>query len=125
MCILIMSDTDCFLPVLVQFREGNVPGESKKITYKELLQEVCKFANVLKDKGRNCAFIVNSAHTHSYQIGELGNEINYEITCPFHQQCQAIEGYEYCSVWIILCVAAMFPKSLTYLMAFPVRSAHY
>ena len=37
----------------VQFREGNLPGDNKQITYCELLKEVCKFANVLKDKGRD------------------------------------------------------------------------
>ena len=37
--------------VLTQHREGNFPGDSKQITYSELLSEVCKFANVLKDKG--------------------------------------------------------------------------
>lgn len=37
----------------VQFREGNFPGDNKQITYCELLKEVCKFANVLKDKGRD------------------------------------------------------------------------
>lgn len=31
--------------------EGNFPGDNKQITYSELLKEVCKFANVLKDKG--------------------------------------------------------------------------
>ena len=31
--------------------EGNEPDESKKITYRELHTEVCKFANVLKAKG--------------------------------------------------------------------------
>jgi len=31
--------------------EGNDPKDSKKYTYKQLLDEVCKFANVLKDKG--------------------------------------------------------------------------
>jgi acetyl-CoA synthetase len=31
--------------------EGNEPGEARKITYKELYTEVCKFANVLKSKG--------------------------------------------------------------------------
>ena len=55
-CLMIMSDIYSFLPVLVQCREGNFPGDSKKITYKELLQEVCKFANVLKDKGKSSAF---------------------------------------------------------------------
>ena len=35
------------------FREGNIPGDNKQITYSELLKEVCKFANVLKDKGRD------------------------------------------------------------------------
>ena len=36
---------------LLIHREGNFPGDSKQITYRELLSEVCKFANVLKDKG--------------------------------------------------------------------------
>jgi acetyl-CoA synthetase len=31
--------------------EGNTPGEDKKITYRELHQQVCRFANVLKAKG--------------------------------------------------------------------------
>jgi acyl-coenzyme A synthetase/AMP-(fatty) acid ligase len=31
--------------------EGNEPGEDKKITYRELHAEVCKFANVLKAHG--------------------------------------------------------------------------
>ncbi len=31
--------------------ESDDPGESKKITYKELHEEVCKFANVLKSRG--------------------------------------------------------------------------
>ena len=59
-CILIMSVTYHFLPVLAQCREGNFPGESKKITYKELLLEVCKFANVLKGKGKNSVFSLDS-----------------------------------------------------------------
>ena len=56
---LIMSDIHSFFTCpFLQCREGNVPGESKKITYKELLQEVCKFANVLKDKGKPSAFVL-------------------------------------------------------------------
>ncbi|XP_027001016.1 acetyl-coenzyme A synthetase, cytoplasmic isoform X1 [Tachysurus fulvidraco] len=31
--------------------EGNEPGVEKVVTYKELLQQVCKFANVLKSQG--------------------------------------------------------------------------
>ena len=31
--------------------EGNEPGEEKQLTYKELHEQVCKFANVLKSKG--------------------------------------------------------------------------
>ncbi|EDO42084.1 predicted protein [Nematostella vectensis] len=31
--------------------EGNVPGDTKQITYGELLKQVCKFANVLESKG--------------------------------------------------------------------------
>jgi acetyl-CoA synthetase len=31
--------------------EGDDPGEDRKITYRELHEEVCRFANVLKDRG--------------------------------------------------------------------------
>ena len=31
--------------------EGNEPGDDRKLTYKELHEEVCKFANVLKANG--------------------------------------------------------------------------
>ncbi|XP_026775916.3 acetyl-coenzyme A synthetase, cytoplasmic isoform X1 [Pangasianodon hypophthalmus] len=31
--------------------EGNEPGDEKMVTYRELLQQVCKFANVLKSQG--------------------------------------------------------------------------
>ncbi len=31
--------------------EGNEPGDNSTLTYQELFSEVCKFANVLKDKG--------------------------------------------------------------------------
>jgi acetyl-CoA synthetase len=31
--------------------EGNEPGEDAKLTYKELHEQVCKFANVLKANG--------------------------------------------------------------------------
>lgn len=33
------------------YREGNDPEDYSKITYKKLLEEVCRFANVLKSKG--------------------------------------------------------------------------
>lgn len=33
------------------FREGNHPDDYSRITYKKLLEEVCKFANVLRSKG--------------------------------------------------------------------------
>ncbi|KAI1892842.1 hypothetical protein AGOR_G00137690 [Albula goreensis] len=33
------------------FWEGNEPGDELKVTYKELLQQVCKFGNVLKSLG--------------------------------------------------------------------------
>ncbi|XP_062872120.1 acetyl-coenzyme A synthetase, cytoplasmic-like [Trichomycterus rosablanca] len=33
------------------FWEGNEPGDDKTVTYRELLREVCKFANVLKSQG--------------------------------------------------------------------------
>jgi acetyl-CoA synthetase len=31
--------------------EGNTPGDDSKLTYRELHEQVCKFANVLKDQG--------------------------------------------------------------------------
>lgn len=34
------------------YREGNEPGDEKTVTYRELLQQVCKFANVLKSQGK-------------------------------------------------------------------------
>lgn len=33
-------------------REGNDPDDDGKITYNELLTDVCKFANVLKKHGK-------------------------------------------------------------------------
>lgn len=36
----------------VYFREGNEPGDELTVTYRELLQKVCQFANVLKAQGR-------------------------------------------------------------------------
>ena len=33
------------------FREGNDPEDYSRLTYKKLLEEVCRFANVLKSKG--------------------------------------------------------------------------
>uniref|UniRef100_A0A672YGK1 acetate--CoA ligase n=1 Tax=Sphaeramia orbicularis TaxID=375764 RepID=A0A672YGK1_9TELE len=35
----------------VGFREGNEPGDESTVTYRELLQRVCQFANVLKSQG--------------------------------------------------------------------------
>lgn len=32
-------------------REGNEPGETTKITYRELLVQVCQFSNVLRKQG--------------------------------------------------------------------------
>lgn len=32
-------------------REGNEPGDQLSVTYRELLQRVCRFANVLKAQG--------------------------------------------------------------------------
>lgn len=34
------------------FREGNETSDEMSITYDELLKQVCKFANVLKSKGK-------------------------------------------------------------------------
>uniref|UniRef100_A0A672RAJ4 acetate--CoA ligase n=1 Tax=Sinocyclocheilus grahami TaxID=75366 RepID=A0A672RAJ4_SINGR len=36
---------------IVLYREGNEPGDEKTVAYRELLQQVCKFANVLKSQG--------------------------------------------------------------------------
>lgn len=35
----------------MNFRVGNHPDDYSKISYKKLLQEVCRFANVLKSHG--------------------------------------------------------------------------
>jgi len=37
--------------LIYSFREGNDPEDYSKITYKKLLEEVCRFSNVLKSKG--------------------------------------------------------------------------
>ena len=34
-----------------RFREGNDPDDYSRLTYRKLLEEVCRFANVLKSKG--------------------------------------------------------------------------
>lgn len=36
---------------IVYYREGNHPEDHTKLTYKKLLEEVCRFANVLKNHG--------------------------------------------------------------------------
>lgn len=36
----------------VRCREGNEPGDELTVTYRELLQRVCQFANVLKSQGK-------------------------------------------------------------------------
>ena len=42
----------CWFTVsIVCYREGNDPTDQGKITYSQLLEEVCKFANVLKSLG--------------------------------------------------------------------------
>lgn len=33
------------------YREGNDPDDYSRLTYRKLLEEVCKFANVLKSHG--------------------------------------------------------------------------
>ena len=38
---------------LLFYREGNDPGDACKITYGDLLKQVCKFSNVLKNIGKN------------------------------------------------------------------------
>lgn len=36
---------------LAIIHEGNEPGEVRKLTYRELLREVCKMSNALKSLG--------------------------------------------------------------------------
>lgn len=43
--------TNFFFLYYLIFREGNHPDDFSRITYKKLLQEVCRFANVLKSHG--------------------------------------------------------------------------
>ena len=40
-----------YLFICSYFREGNDPDDYSRLTYKKLLEEVCRFANVLKSKG--------------------------------------------------------------------------
>lgn len=40
-----------FCELFQNFRVGNHPDDYSKISYKKLLQEVCRFANVLKSHG--------------------------------------------------------------------------
>jgi acetyl-CoA synthetase len=40
-----------FIVSFYNFREGNDPEDYSRLTYKKLLEEVCRFANVLKSKG--------------------------------------------------------------------------
>jgi len=37
--------------LFIAYREGNDPEDYTRITYKKLLEHVCKFANVLKAQG--------------------------------------------------------------------------
>lgn len=48
---MLMSENKMMF-VHVYFREGNEPGDELTVTYRELLQRVCQFANVLKSQGR-------------------------------------------------------------------------
>lgn len=41
------------LLVVISSREGNEPGDELTVTYRELLQRVCQFANVLKSRGQS------------------------------------------------------------------------
>lgn len=40
---------NCFFVIL--FREGNHPDDYSRLTYRKLLEEVCRFSNVLKEHG--------------------------------------------------------------------------
>lgn len=44
-CILII------IVFLILYREGNDPDDYSRLTYRKLLEEVCRFANVLKSNG--------------------------------------------------------------------------
>lgn len=52
-CLYILPRTLFRIFYIVSFvcREGNEPGDQLAVTYKELLQSVCRFANVLKSQG--------------------------------------------------------------------------
>lgn len=43
--------TNIELFILICFREGNHPDDYSRLTYKKLLEEVCRFANLLRSKG--------------------------------------------------------------------------
>lgn len=49
--MFVLLYVDYYLDICLFLREGNEPGVDKIVTYKELLQQVCKFANVLKSQG--------------------------------------------------------------------------
>lgn len=56
----------------VEFREGNEPGDELTVTYRELLQRVCQFANVLKSQGRLKPF-------NSYLKQRMDPELNLKL----------------------------------------------
>ncbi|MCL4144603.1 UNVERIFIED_CONTAM: hypothetical protein GTU68_032788 [Idotea baltica] len=49
--LLVPKKCSIYLSKFIIFREGNDPADTKKISYKSLLDEVCKVANVLRDRG--------------------------------------------------------------------------
>lgn len=55
MLSVILEIATCLSKQLIRihiFREGNDPGDSGQITYTELKDKVCQFANVLKSLGK-------------------------------------------------------------------------
>jgi acetyl-CoA synthetase len=42
---------DNSIVLFCNFREGNDPDDYSRLTYRKLLEEVCRFANVLKSRG--------------------------------------------------------------------------
>ncbi len=61
---------------VVSCREGNDPEDCTKMTYKQVLEETCKFANVLKSKGRvKTLSFFNSLHGASALTRVAGKQV--------------------------------------------------
>lgn len=98
---------------LKQHREGNHPDDYSRLTYRKLLEEVCRFANVLKMHGVNkgdrvsiympmimelpiamlaCARI---GAVHSIVVSIYNSTFDTLHTCPF--STSELSSSEHCS----------------------------